>query len=177
MERSYKWNCNKSKYVSTDTLGSFYYSIFDSHLNYGILVSGQNTNAIKRLTVLQKKALRLINFRPRNFHTSSLYMRLNIIKLPNKIFLENCLLINKAINNFSPFLFDDWFTFASEVHRIETSSSTKGLLKIPIVNAKSYGKFSVKTSSVTSWNEIQKQTKHKSLSTFRPRQRKTSITK
>ena len=165
------------EFVSTDTLRSIYYAIFDSHLNYGNLVWGQNTNAIKRLTILQKKALRLMNFKPRNFHTSPLYLRLNILKLPDKIFLENCLLISKAINNFLPSLFNDWFTFASETHRYETSSSTMGLSKIPTINIKSYGKYSAKTSSITSWNEIQKQTKCKSLSTFRPHQLKSFLTK
>ena len=95
------------EFVSTDTLRSIYYAIFDSHLNYGNLVWGQNTNAIKRLTILQKKALRLMNFKP----------RLDILKLPDKIFLEKYLLISKAINNFLPSLFNDWFTFASETHR------------------------------------------------------------
>ena len=68
--------------------------IFDSHLNYGNFVWGQN--------ILQKKVLRLMNFKPRNFHTSPLYSRLNVLKLPDKIFLENFLLISKAINNFLP---------------------------------------------------------------------------
>ena len=58
------------EFVSTDTLRSIYYAIFDSHLNYGNLVWGQNTNAIKCLIILQKKALRSMNFKPRNFHTS-----------------------------------------------------------------------------------------------------------
>ena len=40
------------EYVSTDTLRSIYYAISDSHLNYGNLVWGQNTNAIKHLTIL-----------------------------------------------------------------------------------------------------------------------------
>ena len=61
------------EFVSTDTLRSIYYAIFDSHLNYGNLVWGQNTNAIKRLTILQKKALRLMNFKPRNFHNSPFF--------------------------------------------------------------------------------------------------------
>ena len=77
-------------------------------------------------------------FKPKNFHASPIYLRLNILKLPGKIFLENCLLINKTINNFLPSLFDDWFTFASETHFYEISSSTKDLLKIPIINTKSY---------------------------------------
>ena len=138
---------------------------------------GQNTNAIKRLTILQKQALRLMNFKPRNFHTSLLYLRLSVLKLLDKIFLENYLLISKAINSLLPSLFNDWFTFASEAHRYETSSSIMGLLKIPTINTKSYGKYPVKTSSITSWNEIQKQTKDRSLSTFRPLQLKSFLTK
>ena len=118
-----------------------------------------------------------MNFKPKNLPTSPLYLRLNILKLPEKIFLENCLVISKAINNFLPSLFDDWFTFASETHCYETSSSTKDLLKIPTINTKSYGKYSVKTSSITSWNEIQKQIKDKSLTTFRPHQLKSFLTK
>ena len=78
-------------------------------------------------------------FKPKNFRTSPIYLRLNILKLPYKMFLENYLLINKTINNFLPSLFDDWFTFASETDFHETSSSTKDLLKIPIINhTKSY---------------------------------------
>ena len=62
------------EYVSTDILRSIYYAIFDSHLKYVDLFWGQNTNALKRLTILQKKALRLMIFKPRNFHTSPLYL-------------------------------------------------------------------------------------------------------
>ena len=69
-----------TEFVSTDTLR------FDSRLNYGNLVWSQNTNAIKHLTTLHKKTLRLMNFKPRSFHTSSLYLRLNILKLPDKFF-------------------------------------------------------------------------------------------
>ena len=143
------------EYVSTDTFRYIYYAIFDSHLNYDNLVRGQSTNAIKCLNILQKKALRLMNLKPRNFCTSPLCLRFNILKL------ENCLLINKAINNFLPSLFDDSFKFASKTH-----SSTKSLLKIPTINTKNYGKYAVKTSSITSWNEIQKKKKDKSLSFF-----------
>ena len=50
-------------------------------------------------------------------------------------------------------------------------------MKILKINTKNYGKYSVKTSSITSWNEIQKQTKDKSPSTFRPRQPKSFLTK
>ena len=39
------------EYVSTDTLKSAYYSIFDSYLNYDNLVWSQNINTIKSLTI------------------------------------------------------------------------------------------------------------------------------
>ena len=74
------------KLLSTDTLRSIYYAICDSHLNQDYLVWGQNTNAIKRLIILQKKTLRLMDFKPRNVHTSLLHLRLNILKLPEKMF-------------------------------------------------------------------------------------------
>ena len=81
-------------------------------------------NTIKCLTILQKKTLRLMNSKSTNFHTSPLYWRLNILKLPGETFLENCILISKAMNNFLPSLFNDCFTFASETHWYDTSSST-----------------------------------------------------
>ena len=73
------------------------------------MVRGQNKNVTKHLIISSEK--RLINLKPRNFRTSPLYLRLNILKLPVKIFLKDCLLKSKAINNVLPSLFDDWFTF------------------------------------------------------------------
>ena len=58
-----------------------------------------------------------------------------------------------------------------------TSSSTKGLLKILTINTKRYGKYSVTINSITSWNEIEKQTEDKSQSTFRPHQLNHFLTK
>ena len=78
-------------------------------LNYSNLVRDQNKNVTKHLIISSEK--RLINLKLRNFRTSPLYLRLNILKLPVKIFLKDYLLKIKAINNVLPFLFDDWFTF------------------------------------------------------------------
>ena len=164
------------EYVSTNTLWFIYYTIFYWHLNYGNLVWGQNKNAInnQRLTNLQKRTLILMKFKSKNFHFSPSYLSFNILELPDKIFLGNCLLIREATNNFLWFMLDDWFAFASEAYRYETSSSTKGLYKI---NTQSYGKYSAKTSWITSWNEIQNQRKDKSLTSSRPCQLKSVFTK
>ena len=60
-------------FVLSDTLRSIYCAMFDSHLNYSNLVWGQNTNAIIRLTIVQKKALRLMNFKPGLSHLSLIF--------------------------------------------------------------------------------------------------------
>ena len=46
------------EFVSTNTLRSIYYAIFDSHLSNGNLFWGQNTNTLKRLTI------QFVNFNP-----------------------------------------------------------------------------------------------------------------
>ena len=91
--------------------------------------------------------------------------------------LENCLLICKVLNNFSLSLLNDWFSFASETNHYKRSFSTKGFLKIHTINTKSYGKYSVKINSLIVLNEIQKQTKNESLSTFSSHQAKSVLTK
>ena len=50
---------------------------------------------MKILFVLQKKSLRIIYFLNHNAHTSPLFRDLNILKLSDKIALENCLFISK----------------------------------------------------------------------------------
>ena len=50
-------------YVPKDTLRSIYYGIFSSRLTYGSQIWGQIQNKhVKRLTQLQNKAIRIINF-------------------------------------------------------------------------------------------------------------------
>ena len=56
-------------YVNTKTLRNIYFAIFDSHLSYSCIVWAQNINTIRRLIVLQKKALRIINFKDQLFHS------------------------------------------------------------------------------------------------------------
>ena len=44
-------------YLNTKTLRNIYFAIFDSHLSYSCIVWTQNINTVRRLTILQKKAL------------------------------------------------------------------------------------------------------------------------
>ena len=76
---------SKLKHVlDIKTLRSVYYSIFESHLCYALLVWAQNTNSIERLNLLQKKALRVMFFQNRNSHTGPLFKVSIILKSCDK---------------------------------------------------------------------------------------------
>ena len=123
------------------------------------LVWAQKCSTIQLIIILQKKVIRIINFQPINFHTSPLFKQNSILKFQDKICLENILFISKSLNNLSPSVFNTWFSFSSDQHNYETSSSTQGNLIKPFYKTKRYGKYSITVSAVESWNKIQKQLK------------------
>ena len=118
------------KYISLKILRSIYFDIFDSYLSYCCLVWAQKCSTIQQIIILQKKAIRIINLQPRNFHTSPLFKQNSILKFQDKICLENILFVSKSLNNLSPPVFNTWFSFSSDQHNYETSSSTQGNLRI-----------------------------------------------
>ena len=147
------------KYVSLKILTSIYLAIFDSYLSYCCLVWAQNCSTIRRIMILQKKTLRVINFQPRNFHTSPLFKQNSILKFQDKICLENILFISKTLNNLSPSVFNTWFSFTSDQHNYDTSSCTQSNLKKRFYETKRYGNNSITVSAVESQNKIKKQLK------------------
>ena len=160
------------KYVSLKILRSIYFPIFDSYLSYCYLVWAQNCRTIQRIMILQK---RLFKFQPRNFHTSPLFKQNSILKFQDKICLENILFISKSLNNLSPSVFNTWFSFSSDQHNYETSSSTQGNLIKLFYKTKRYGKYSITVSAVESWNKIQKQLKDLLLRDLSPNKIKTIV--
>ena len=92
-----------------------------------------------RLYILQKKALRVINFKERNAHSSPLFHHSKIVKIADKVKIENCLFVSKYTNNKLPSIFTNWFTFSSMSDIYQTSFASKGNLQIPTVQ-KTYGK-------------------------------------
>ena len=125
------------KYVSLKILRSIYFANFDC------LVWAQNCSTIQRIVILQKNAIRVINFQPRNFHTSPLFKQNSILKFQDKICLENILFISKTLNNLSPSVFNTWFSFTSDQDNYETSSCTQSNLVKPFYKTKRYGNNSI----------------------------------
>ena len=149
------------KCFSPKILRSILFAIFGSYLSYCCLAWAQNFGTIQRIVKLQKKAIRIINFQPRNFHTSPLFKQSSILKFQDKICLENILFVSKSfINNLSPSIFNTWCSFSSNQHIYETSTSTLGNLMNFFYKTNRYGKYSITVSVVVSWSKIQKQLKY-----------------
>ena len=84
IDASLNWQCQVNdlsvKLNSPKILTSIYFAIFESHLSYCSLVWAQNFRAIQQIVILQKKAVRIINFQPKNFYTSPLFKQNSILK-------------------------------------------------------------------------------------------------
>ena len=89
------------KYVSLKILRSINFAIFDSYLSYCCLFWAQNRSTIQRRIF----EVRIINFPPRNSHTSPLFKQNFILKFQD-ICLENILFAsNLSLNNLTPSFF------------------------------------------------------------------------
>ena len=71
--------------------------------------------------------IKIINFQPRNVHTSPLFRQNSILKFQDKICLEFISFVSKSLNNLSPSVFKTWFNFSSDQHNYETSSSRQSI--------------------------------------------------
>ena len=127
-------------FVNINTLKTIYYAIFDSHINYANVIWAQNSNAVKRVCMVEKKAQRSISFQPRDCHSSPLFKKHNLLIFEDNIQLENVLLVSKYFNNILPSVFDKWFTLSSDMHNYNTAASSTGKLFKPSFRTSEYGK-------------------------------------
>ena len=77
--------------------------------------------------------------------------------------------------NLSPSVFNTWFSFSSDQHNYETSTSTQGNLKKLFYKKNNYEKYSITVSAVESWNKIEKQLKNILLKDLPPNKTKTVV--
>ena len=98
---------------------------------------GGQSSTISCLYIIQKKTLRMINFKECNAHSSPLFHYSKITKTADKVKTENCLFINKYTLTYKlPSMFTNWFTFSLMFHNYQSFAS-KGNLQIPRVQTTS----------------------------------------
>ena len=89
-------------FANVNILGTICYAIFGPQIDYANVVWARKFNAVKRFFTLQKKALRIISFQPRDCHSSPSFKKHNILKFEDKIPLENVLQVSKYVINILP---------------------------------------------------------------------------
>ena len=103
----------------------------------------------------KKMILRIISFQPRDFHSSPLFKRHDLLKFKDRIQLENVLLVSKYFNNFLPLIFDNWLTVWSDIHNYNASVSSTGNLFKPLFWTNLYGKNYITIDAVNAWSKMQ----------------------
>ena len=107
-----------------------------------------------------------MNCQSRDSHSSALFKSNHILKLEEKILIENILFINKSFNNLLPPIFKSWFIFCSDVHNYQTVSSTVNKISKPSYRTDSYGKKSITIGAIDSWSKTQHQFSDLPLKTY-----------
>ena len=121
--------------------------------------------------------MRIITFQSRNCHSGPLFFKLKLLKFNDKVHLENVLLISKFINSLLPPVFNNWFTFCSNVHNYETTSSATCKLFKPSFRTNMYGKNSITVNAIDAWNKAQTSLADTILKDLTPNKIKTIIMK
>ena len=131
--------CKICNYVNETTLRSIYYAIFQSHLLYVCTAWGQNIKYNHRISILQRKAMKIIFFSDLNEHTTPLLSKAKILKFIDFIQMENCIFVNKSVS-------DSLHPLFSQVYYLQMITKTTtlhlhqiGLLKIPTNGTSIYG--------------------------------------
>ena len=125
---------------------------------------------MNRIVIIQKTALRIMNFQSRDSHSSPLFKSSHVLKLEDKILIENILFINKSFNNLLPTIFKSWFTFCSDIHNYQRVPSTSDKIRKPSYGTDSSGKNSITIGAINSWSKIQHQFSDLSLKTYGQKQ-------
>ena len=111
-------------YVNSDILVKLYYAlIYPFFFTYG-LISWSNTSSstTQPLFVSQKRAIRVLTFSKFREHSSPIFKCLNIVKLPDLVFLNIAVFMYNFHNRRLPCVFDTFFTQVNKRYIYNTRS-------------------------------------------------------
>ena len=146
--------CKIRHFVNQETLRMIYYGIFSSILMYGSQIWGQHNGVVKRLQVIQNRALRVINFEAFRTSATPLFKNCKILKLADNVNLQNFVFAHDSLNNNLPTSLTGQLTFVDTIHNLRNETYLQ--LNRPYSKTILYGSRSIKSMSVDIWNFINK---------------------
>ena len=143
-------------YLSPNLLRTLYFSIFESHLRYGCQIWRQHSNHnLSYIANLQRKAIRIINFKSKYKPVEPLFKETKIMTLNEIIKSENCLLALHHINQCLPLSLKNLLTNENDLHNYSTRNSTNHQLTLPQVKTTNYGLHSIIYRTAKHWNSVE----------------------
>ena len=141
-------------YVPKSTILQIYYSLFYSHMSYGIPVwSLTSQKNIDIVSILQKKCIRILNSASYNDHTNPLFIDNRLLKFNDIILMNQLLLANQFTNDVLPNDLRCLFSHASSVHDHNTRISNVSFF-VPSISSTNFGELSLKFKVPYIWNEF-----------------------
>lgn len=154
IKRSIGILCKIRHFVPLSILKQLYYTLIYPHLTYAVITWGNTyPSTLTPLITLQKKALRIMTFSDFRAHSSPLFQRLDILKLNDLTYLNNCLFMYDFHSNTLPSVFQDFFRPINKVHNYNTRLASRDSFYITKIRT-NYGKFNIRYVGAIIWNEI-----------------------
>ena len=108
-------------------LKSIYFSIFNSHLAYGLPVWGNaHCNYLEKISKLQKKAIRAITFSNYTAHTKPLLKELKILNFKDLLYQQTASMMWDLENNLLPPSLSSYFVKINLIHNHSTRQASSG---------------------------------------------------
>ena len=121
-------------------LKSLYYSLFNSHVAYGLVVWGNsNKTDMDKIKSLQKRAIYAIAEKTDDFTLNRLLSKLRILSVDDLYKLQLSSLMWDYDHGIIPSSFQDMFQRSNIVHQHNTRGASRGNLYYPKVNTIKYG--------------------------------------
>jgi hypothetical protein len=131
---------------------SLYYTLIYPYFSYGNIVwASTYPTSLRKLLLLQKKAIRLIARDKKYSHTENRYYEYKILKFDNINLLQTGIFMYKYFNKLLPKAFPQLFTMVTDVHTHFTRSAT-GFSEIYVRT--NYCWFSLRSRGPKLWNKI-----------------------
>jgi hypothetical protein len=140
-------------FVDAHTIKSLYYSLFHSHMTYGCLTWGVTCNKnLKRISNLQRRAIRIITFSCYGDPTSNSFSHLKILKLEDEIKFKMCLFMHDWHWMTLPRSFEKFYAYYSPAVKTRMSEAAK--LSLPMIRTDTYGRNNIKYRGATLFNQL-----------------------
>jgi len=154
-------------YVNSDILVKLYYALIYPFLTYGLISWGNTySSTTQPLFILRKRAMRVMTFSKFHEHSSPIFKHLNIVKLPDLVFLNIAVFMYTFHNRRLPSVFDTFFTQVNKRHNYNTRSASNMFYTLPKVRP-NYGIFNIRFRGPKVWNSISENLKTFSNSNFK----------